>query len=407
MSIILDWIDQLRKWWVQYAFARELVQIILRWFLLAGSIVFSILLGAWLFPSEDGASGSVFANPTYIRYMIGPLAAFICVLLAGAVFVQDVYNLKFFRTSLHYVAASMMALISTVYPRIVIDDGKKLVVKGKTNVLDVIGGPGYMLVQPGNAVFLKFLRRPSRVVINQSTFLAPFEMIGPVINLDEHHGNIPALQTMTRDGIKVVIKDINFRYRIIHRSESSRTMDMPYPFDIDAMRRMGQNLTVNDNGVIPWSMNVQQSVGTAIREYINAMPIDDLTAPLDDKKRDPRKEFRDTVLKNTKIWAVGAQLLWVDVGHIEIVDNDVDDLRIDLWATDWIGSDNEKRAYADARRKVYRELGQAEARAEVLIRILGAIKDTDPSTTTPEERKRLFIMGVMRLLNEMKRNAPA
>src|SRR5512147_670135 len=45
-------------------------------------------------------------NPSSFRYMIAPLSAIVCVLIAGAYYVQDVYALPTFGDGMRYVIAS-------------------------------------------------------------------------------------------------------------------------------------------------------------------------------------------------------------------------------------------------------------------------------------------------------------
>ncbi|MCJ7623331.1 MAG: hypothetical protein MUO76_07490, partial [Anaerolineaceae bacterium] len=84
----------------------------------------------------------------YARFIIIPISAFVVILIAAAYFVNDVYALPQLRHGLQYVISSMFGIM---YPRLLIDKGKKQLEEGQFNQLDVIGGPGYVIVQPGNA----------------------------------------------------------------------------------------------------------------------------------------------------------------------------------------------------------------------------------------------------------------
>lgn len=425
------------------SFYRELFFITIRWLILIFSILFFIFSGYFLLENEnrtlstDESETSVTStiltsggeqdsltqqneSPTgsqqtktgllailqekrNLRYGIAPLCAFIMVLFAGASFIQDVYNLRSFSDALHYVSSSMFAIFSSFYPKLSIDDGEKQIRRGKTNLLDIIGGPGFLMVQPGNAVFLKFLQMPSSVVINRSVYIEPFETVGAIVNLDDHHGSIEELETMTIDGIIVKVKNVNFRFRIINKENSCRSLEDPYPFDDEALKRLGQNLQVNDYGLVPWSTRVSMAVSTAIREYINSNTIDFLTAP-GSSEGDARATFRDEVMKNTKVWAIGAEMLWVDVGHLDIVDENIDEQRIDLWATKWISNADAVRSLGEAKRTAYEEIGRAEARADLLMRITHSLEGIDLSDDTTENLRKLFLMRTALLLENMQEN---
>lgn len=412
------------------AFYRESLWIMLRCSILVLSIFLSIIIGSFLFEISANDNTAIqtddisvsqpvqmdgintdhsihlkdILNYQHLRYGIAPLSALILVLFSAAFFVQDVYNLRRFRDALHYVSASMFAFSSSFYPVLSIDDGEKQIPRGKINLLDIIGGPGFLMVQPGNAVFRNFLRKPSGVVINRSVFLEPFENIGAIVNLDDHHEVIEELETMTIDGILVKIKNINFRFRIINKDNKYRSLVDPYPFDEEALTRMGHNVQVNDEGAIPWAARVKMALSTSIREYINANTIDYLTAP-GTNEVDTRASFRDEVMKNTRIQSIGAELLWLDVGHLDIIDDNVDEKRIDLWATKWISNADAVRSLGEAKRTAYEDLGKAEARAEILMRITHSLEGIDLTNNTTENLRKLFLMRTALLLESMNDSA--
>ena len=150
-------------------------------------------------------------HPQNARYMVMPLAAMLLILIGSAYFVSDVYHLSKPGLGWRYVIASMFAVR---YPTLTVDGGKKQIKADEVNLLDVIGGPGYALIQPGNAVLFRTLRQPSQTSITSSYFMSPFETIGQIVNLDDQHGYVEEATTITRDGIRVILRDINFRFRI-------------------------------------------------------------------------------------------------------------------------------------------------------------------------------------------------
>jgi hypothetical protein len=170
---------------------------------------------------------------------------------------------------------------------------------------------------------------------------------------------------MTRDGIQVMLRDVHFRYRITQEEHNGvpvrRTIDDPYPLERKALSRMVFNLSVDINGLDRWTVAVERLVIGEIADFIASHNIDYLTAPRSDRVNS-RLELRSNMffrviqrfLKN-----VGAELLWIDVGHIDIVEPAIDTQRTNLWAADWVGDANVSRAYGDAKRLAYQELGRA------------------------------------------------
>lgn len=326
----------------------------------------------------------------YIRLLLAPVIAFGLVLIAGAYFIKDVYALPQLRMGLRYVITSMFGLD---YPRLIIDGGKKQLKEGELNLLDKVGGPGYVIVKPGNAVLFNRLRRPSGVGITRSVFLRRFETIGMIVNLDEQHHHEDQIGPITtQDGIKVMLQDVNYRYRVV--SPTQRTLENPYPFDLDAIRKMAANRTVGSSGVSTWRQTVNGMIRSALTNYINSHTIDFLTAPREGEQ-DPRQDMRQTMMGERNLEAlrnVGTELLWIDVGHIDILGTEVDEERVNFWAADWIGSAKATRAFGDAKRQAYMEIGRAEAQAELIMSIAHSLEDLDLHGD-PEENIRNILLA--------------
>ena len=350
-------------------------------------------LGVWIF------------HPLHVRYAIAPLAALVAVMVAGARFVQDIYNLPKFSHGLKYILSSMFGL---EYPELTIDGGQMVRGKKEVNLIDAVGGPGYVLIQPGNAVLFRELRRPSNVSITRSYFVAPFETVGQIANLDDQHDSNNDVKTMTRDGILVILHDVQFRYRILPEESGGRvirrSLDRPYPYSEDAMRNMAYNLSVTKDGLESWHAAVRKSVTGVISDYINSHYLDELTAPMNED-RSPRDVIRadfDLPDRKARLKNLGAELLWIDIGHIEIVQEAVDERRVGYWAAEWLGDANAKRAFSDARRQAYTELGRAEAQAEVIISIAHALENVQMNNDPRENLRTIFLQRVASTLDALR-----
>jgi hypothetical protein len=273
-------------------------------------------------------------NPIGLRYMIAPLAAMVMVIIAGASFVQDVYALKYFGDALKYVLASMFAIN---YPGLVLDKSKPNDDKKTISLIRKIGGPGYVLVEPGNAAIFRHLREPGESIVAATHFLAPFETIAQVIDLDEQQGDKDEITAITRDGIKVTLRDIHMRYRIKQEVRdgkvAKKTLSDPYPLAPNALQNMIYNMTVNFDGPDKWNIAVERAIIGGITDYIAEHKIDYLTAPRDGTPN-PRVELNNELFFSVTQRALenyGAELLWIDVGHMDITRTEIDDQRASLW----------------------------------------------------------------------------
>jgi len=335
-------------------------------------------------------------NGKNVRYMIAPVTAMILVIFGAAGYVRDIFHLPAYKDGLRYVIASLFALR---YPRLEIDDGKKKTKDGEVNLLDRIGGPGYALIQPGNAVMFRTLREPSRVRGSGPHFMLPFETMGQITSLDEQHGYLDQLQVTTRDGFRLLLRDVQFRFRI-NAEDWTRTLETPYPYSEESFYNMAYNQSVRDDGPRPWKMTVRTKVVGAIMTYINANDIDFLTAPRD-SEQNPRMElknklFTQAIKQNLK--DVGADLIWIDVGHFDVVEPDVDQKRIDLWKADWVGNAEVSRAYGEAKRLAYQEMGRAEAQAELIMGIAHALENVDFSENIPQNLRAILLSRTAQIL---------
>ena len=344
-------------------------------------------------------------NLSTLRYMIAPAIAMAFILVSGAMFVEDIYALKYFKDAWKYVSASMFG---AEYPQLMIDKGEKQIPPKEVNLIDVIGGPGYVHIQPGNAAMFRMLRKPSRVSVTSSYFLAPFETIAQTIYLDDQQGDrdeIPDL--MTRDGIRVTLKDVHFRYRIKQQTRNGvqvrKSLQDPYPYSDEAMWNVAFNLNVNKTGLAKWNTAVETTVVNGLTDFITSKKLDELTAPIGAPKN-PRIELKDDILfKNIQrmLAGLGAELLWIDVGHVHIVEESVDEQRTGLWAADWVGDAEITRAYGEAKRLAYQELGRAEAQAEMILSITDALRESALEPSTNYNIRKLLLVRTAQVLDAM------
>lgn len=344
-----------------------------------------------------------------LRYAFPIIGALISVLLAGAFYVKDIYNLKQIPDALRYVLSSMFAVH---YPQIRIDNGQKEIARKETNLIDAIGGPGYALIQPGNAVLFSKLRQVSRNIITQSVLMTRFETIGPVTNLDDQDGYVEDMQVISRDGIQIRVRDIRFRYRILSETVDGRPVvrseQNPYPFSRRAFIDLSYYLAVNEQGLVSWGQSVKGVVLGVIEDYIASHTVDYLTAPRN-YQRDPRQEVIELIFGpglTAALRNAGTKLLWVDIGHFDIIAEDVDRERINLWAADWEGDAEVMRAESEAKRMAYQELGRSEGQAEMLMGIAQALQSIDLNANHAQNVRHVLLARTAQILEAMRDNRP-
>jgi hypothetical protein len=141
-----------------------------------------------------------------------------------------------------------------------------------------------------------------------------------------------------------------------------------------------------------------------ITDYIATNYLDFLTAPREEGQ-DPRGSLRDAVFARDmrgRLATIGAELQWIDVGHIEIENTDVDSVRVDMWAADLMGDAKVARAFGEARVRAYQELGRAEAQAELIISITQAMEGIPISGDSVQSLRNILMARTAQLLDALK-----
>ncbi|HVN53105.1 MAG TPA: SPFH domain-containing protein [Anaerolineaceae bacterium] len=353
---------------------------------------------------------ALFLNGHALRYMIAPFAAALFVLIHSARYIKDIYNLDSFGEAFQYVIASQFGIS---YPTVTIDGGKMQIPAGQRHVLSVIGGPGIVIVQPGNAILLERLRRPAGVQPAGFYFLKPFERIGWIANLEDQQDDLESLETVTRDGIQVTVLEIRWRYRILAPTRNGqpapRSMTNPYPFNPVSIQRMAFAQAVSPNGLDPWYTSVRRVVTSEISSFIAEKGIDFLTAPRsssDEPRRVIRERLLDSPATRTRLADIGAELIWVDIGHIDIKEESVDQSRIGLWQANLEGSANTLKAYGEAKRLAYHELGRAEGQAEMVLSITQSLEGLNLDECTTETIQDLILARTAQVLDALGEPPP-
>ena len=422
------------RWWRDNPLYGEQLKAWGRLLLLVVSIPAFAMVGMWIFESANAfeiarsiRAASIWTRLIprwlallltpltalkYARYLLAPLGAFLLVFLASALYVQDIYALDTFSSAFRYVFSSMFGI---TYPQLQIDGGKKNVRPEEINTLDKIGGPGFALIQPGNAVLFKRLRAPSSIRLPQSYFMTPFETIGAIADLTDQEGYKDEIWTVSLDGIQMHLRDIRFCYRLIPTDSggngSVRTTNNPYPFTSDTILDSVFNLSAGDT----WQTAVERTVVGEITTFINNHHIDHLTAPRR-FNQDPRRELRTQLFKpgiNERLKKTGAELVWVDVGHMDIIElsedrrENVDGQRLDYWASRWIGEIKRTHAIGEAKRVAYQERGRVDAQAAFLQSITDALRGFELGDDPEENLRRLLLVRTAQILEGMVNNSLA
>ncbi len=329
-------------------------------------------------------------------------------------YLRNFYGLNGIGQAARYLNAVLFAV---GYPRLEIENGQRMIPPGTTNLIDQIGGPGYLVIQPGSLVLLEGPRGEQRVCAEGLNFVTRFERIRETLSLDDQQNFIETIDFTTKDSIRMRVRDVHYAYRLRtgrYSSEAARQdPEAPYPFSLRAVLSMAYGRSVSTRGITPWERMVNIAVDGAITDYMRQRNFDDITAPNFSQtitREEIARELNSMILRN-RLRTVGAELLWVDMGHFEVVDKRIEEQRVNTWGSKWRGVATYNRAFGEAKRLSYEEIGRAEAQAEMLLGIMNAfeeLKILDGLSESERQRKvqEIMLARTAQFLDSMAAHTP-
>ena len=369
------------KIWIRWLRIWGLLLIILGWGIV-GTLIF-----------ESDRDGLIELN--IVRYALAPLAAILSALFLGARYLQDIYELPSYSSALRYLIASMfdgpphnIFLLSGIFlPKLNISYGKVDFKDGNVNVLQQIGGPGWLYVERGNAVLLEYLHSPARVLGPGSHFIPRLLHVEEIFNLEDQHWEAGPIVATTKDGIEVAVNDFQFGYRLAAPPHGNvvkkRTATDPYPFSARSVWKLAYNRSVRGDGKpLDWERAAQAKLDGRITDFINRNSIDEIIAPI---TGDPRETILDQLSKPKLRDAIrddlGTEITWLNIGRFDINDqnvrNHIKDYRLKAWFAQWSGKAALLRAEGKAEQISQTESGRIEKTTSMLRGILQALEDVN------------------------------
>lgn len=339
------------------------------------------------------------------RYWLIPPVILVFLLLTGARFTRVAYSLGDLSSGWRSLMAS---LFSFDLPILVIADGKPLIDSlGEPNLIQSIGGPGYLHIHPGNVVLLEGLDGQLRVLGAGRHFITRLERVKEVFSLEERYAQVETIAATSRDGLEVVARDIRYRYRLDSGRQGDvglgRTPENPYPYSEQAVIQAVYNRTLDTSGLGEWHTGVNAVVESLIADYIRQNLVDHLTAPIIDSE-DPRGRIRKQFFSDdgrARFREKGVELLWIDIGHFETLEKEVAEQRVNTWQARWMGNATIMRAYGESQRLAYEEMGRAEAQAEMLMSIVHGLEDVAAKGEPRQNIRALYLARIAQLLEVM------
>jgi hypothetical protein len=334
------------------------------------------------------------------RYFVFPPLVLLLTILLGVFFIRSAYGLASASQGIKYFLACMFG---SYYPFLVISDGRASVKEDEENILLRIGGPGFLIVLPGNVAVIENYYGKVRVLGPGRHFISRNETIKDYTHLEERYQPIKKLSARSKDGIEVIVKDIRYRYRIANRDSVDQPAEYGpeslFRYSDNAVKKMVYSRAQTAAGISAWEDDVRKIVESIILDAIRQHQVDYLIAPKT-RGSDPRAEiYRQfhSPAGQQQFLDKGSELVWIDIGHFETPEENVAEQRVTTWRAKWLGSENVMRDSAEAQ-----EVGKAEAQADILINIVETLASIGAPSDSHQNLRPLYLARIAQLLDAMR-----
>ena len=316
--------------------------------------------------------------------------------------------------------------MSRLKPIIIVREGKIAV--GSGSFFDRVGGPGFIIVYNDSAVVLERAGRLTRVLGPSVGFLEPYERIWEVIDLRPQRWLFTD-HAMTKEGIPISCEvDVTFKIddrvvgadgqvqevspveipddflrsktfpealdRVIAEEIEKGGISTPLPYTDQAVFNAATAIWVrikqpdHQEQLRHWTGRVMISeVEGALRNILARYRLDWLLQPPQPDQKPPRQEILEQLrskLENTLTVdnKIGAKVLNIALGKINVKDERISTQWIEAWNADWEQRSIETLAEGEAEVLSTLQTAQFRAQAEMVLTLTEAIR---PVVSTQSE----------------------
>jgi regulator of protease activity HflC (stomatin/prohibitin superfamily) len=338
---------------------------------------------------------SFFTRET-LRHALPPLAGSALALYLGAAYVRNLLELPALGPAYKFLTST---LFGNDYPRLSIHEGVASVHDPAANPMLKIGGPGWVDIHIGSAALFERLAGPSAVLGAGTHFLHRFETLRAAFDLREIERSKDNLKVITKDGLPLVLTDMRVRFRL--KAREARSAANPYPVLMSAVRKAAYNRKVTDKGLEPWADTVTGAVVGTITAWIGRRTMDELIPPPKETGPDDvaAPSYREALHQlfneratRQRLADLGAEVVWVSVGHLR-PDPDVDpDLQpdadatgrdkiheqfIETWKARHVAAARHELAEAQGYAQYLQDSTRAQTQAEMIVGLTSGLREAE------------------------------
>ncbi|TFH35903.1 MAG: hypothetical protein E4G99_06215 [Anaerolineales bacterium] len=296
---------------------------------------------------------STFLNPEILLHLLPVLVGLLLGLLLAARYLSDLFELERFEIAWRYLGAAVFGLTT---PTLRIDRGDKESLPAN-NPIKRIGGPGLIQTHLGYAAVFESIEGipmiyglsvapggnpqssdgPAIGTPQASYVIRGFERLRDVVDLRDRIAKVDQIRAETRDGVEVFAQDAQMVFRVFG-GDQERSLDNPYPFTQDAIRRIVYGQPVGSTRRRSPTEALKDIVRHEIREFVGRYTLEEFLAlqpyrqleqqeipstntdPTTDARQSiqiPRRELTErfhTPDVHNRLKEQGLDLAWVGVG---------------------------------------------------------------------------------------------
>jgi regulator of protease activity HflC (stomatin/prohibitin superfamily) len=236
-----------------------------------------------------------------------------------------------------------------------------------------LGGPGRIMVGLGDAVVTERNARFERTLGPGVHALGRFEYPKAVIDVRPQERETVVEGLITSDGIELSA-EISVTFEV-SRGDQVPTREEPFPFDVEAVRRLAYARTnVGDGQVSSWERVVPGITGGKLKDIIAEYKLDELILP-DDSPMDMHRRLHMEMERRARaaLRNFGVELRGARLGRLEL-DESITSQYEDYWQAYWKKQSRLKQADGEAAALEEREIARAEAEAVMIQAIVEAVQ---------------------------------
>jgi hypothetical protein len=357
----------------------RLVRVFMVFLFLLFSSLFARWFFLWLFPSLRPASQQIDRQVilNFLLYFSIVVLVFLNAFYAAARYIDDIYEINDLGSALGYL---QMVVFGFNLPNIKVSGGKRSPSAEEFNSLERIGGPGVLKIERDNVVVIETLRTYKDVLVAGVHNLTRFDFIQDILSTEEQYEKIENIEVLTADGIRIVVKEVQIRFRIdgFFPPNIKGQPTVAYLPSKRAVKDLVYQRAVPADGKLPmWTNTIKGAVTGIVREHINNAYLGDLVSPHEVKGHSLDKLRQKLNSESTKerFKKMGIRFNFCNVGEIYIPDLDVDKEHLRMWFVRQSGAINILRAQSVSESFANQERGRAEGQAMLLRGISHALQE--------------------------------